>query len=72
MSNKSKYLLAAVIALGMSPLATSAFAENNYQDWGYWGASNESSGQTYNYVPGAQANGQGQAEESHKKTPRHH
>jgi hypothetical protein len=65
-----KYLLAAVIALGMSPLATAALAidnDNTRQTEGF------SSGpavqhEVYNHVDTRQNE---QAEESHKKTPKH-
>jgi hypothetical protein len=67
MSNKSKYMLAAIIALGMSPLATPAFATDG-PPLATFLSSTQDSGQTYNYMQGARENSQGQVEESLKAT----
>jgi hypothetical protein len=68
MSNKSKYALAAIIALGMNPLAISTFAYADGPDLGTTLSSTRDSGQTYNYMQGAPENLLGRVEESRKTT----
>jgi hypothetical protein len=52
MSRNARLALQLAVAIGITsvPFATSAFAENNYSDWGYWSANDDTGPQAATHL----------------------